>query len=136
MTIKEAIERLRRRICCEGSNRADHTFHFCTDECMYGESECEIALAIKALEIVDKMNRIWYEALNAYTELEKMPVNEDGNVAELLQFAHWERPYPTTPKSYTRICSRCKGTAYVIGGAEYPRCPHCGAIMSKKNADS
>ena len=32
--------------------------------------------------------------------------------------AHWERPYPTTPKSYTRICSRCKGTAYVIGGAE------------------
>ena len=47
--------------------------------------------------------------------------------------AHWERPYPTTPKSYTRICSRCKGTAYVIGKYEYPRCPHCGAFMRKEN---
>ena len=44
--------------------------------------------------------------------------------------AKWERPNPTTPKSYTRICSRCKGTAYVIGGAEYPRCPWCGALMN------
>lgn len=50
MTNEEAIERLKKRICCEGSNRADKTFHFCTDSCLYGEEECEIALAIKALE--------------------------------------------------------------------------------------
>lgn len=52
---------------------------------------------------------------------------------EEVHYAHWERPYPTTPKSYTRICSRCKGTAYVIGKYEYPRCPHCGAFMRKEN---
>ena len=49
--------------------------------------------------------------------------------------AHWKRPYPTTPKSYTRICSRCKGTAYVIGGAEYERCPHCGAKMDSEEKE-
>ena len=58
---------------------------------------------------------------------------ENGyNAALENETAHWERPYPTTPKSYTRICSRCKGTAYVIGKYEYPRCPHCGAIMRKE----
>lgn len=52
-----------------------------------------------------------------------------GMFAKNIPEAIWERPNPTTPKSYTRICSRCKGTAYVIGGAEYPRCPWCGALM-------
>lgn len=50
--------------------------------------------------------------------------------------AKWERPNPTTPKSYTRICSRCKRTAYVIGGTEYPRCPWCGAFMNGGDDDA
>ena len=50
MTYEEAIERLKKRICQEGVHREDKTYHFCTDECMYAEEECEIAIAIKALE--------------------------------------------------------------------------------------
>lgn len=50
MTYEEAIERLKKRICQEGAHREDKTYHFCTDECMYGEEECEVAIAIKALE--------------------------------------------------------------------------------------
>ena len=50
MTNEEAIERLKKRICQEGVHREDKTYHFCTDGCMYGEEECEIAIAIKAIK--------------------------------------------------------------------------------------
>ena len=129
MTIKEAIERLRTRICNEGSNRPDHTYHFCRDDCMYGEDQCEIALAIKALKAIDEMGDVELRIL-ALQNMEK-------ELKEIMseRIAHWERPNPNQPKSYTRICSRCKGTAYVIGGAEYPRCPWCGALMRKENEE-
>ena len=45
MTYKEAIDRLRTRICCEKPIQ-----HFCTDDCMYGIHECEVSIAIAALE--------------------------------------------------------------------------------------
>lgn len=45
MTAEEAVGRLRKRICCEKPVQ-----HFCTDNCMSGENECEISLAINALE--------------------------------------------------------------------------------------
>lgn len=45
MTNKEAIERLKKRICCEKPIQ-----HLCTDNCLYGIEECEIGLAIEALE--------------------------------------------------------------------------------------
>lgn len=45
MTYEEAIKRIKNRICCEKP-----TAHFCTDNCMHGRKECEIAMAIDALE--------------------------------------------------------------------------------------
>lgn len=45
MTNEEAVERLKKRICCEKPVQ-----HFCRDDCMYGIEECEIAMAIEALE--------------------------------------------------------------------------------------
>lgn len=45
MTIKEAIERLKKRICCEKPIQ-----HFCTDNCMHGVDECEVSMSIEALE--------------------------------------------------------------------------------------
>ena len=50
MTYEEAIERINKRICNEGLNREDKTYHFCTDNCMHDKTECEISLAIEALE--------------------------------------------------------------------------------------
>lgn len=58
-----------------------------------------------------------------------------ANVEEV-KHGKWERPNPTTPKSYTRICSRCKGATYVIGNYEYPRCPWCGAFMNGGDDDA
>lgn len=45
MTNEEAVERLKKRICCEKPVQ-----HFCRDDCMHGIEECEIAMAIEALE--------------------------------------------------------------------------------------
>ena len=45
MTINEAIERLKKRVCCEKPVQ-----HFCCDNCLHGIEECEISLAIEALE--------------------------------------------------------------------------------------
>ena len=45
MTEKEAIEHIKKRICCE-----QPVAHHCRDNCLYGESECAFGLAIKALE--------------------------------------------------------------------------------------
>ena len=45
MTANEAIERIKKRICCENPIQ-----HFCTDNCMHGFSECEFSLAIYALK--------------------------------------------------------------------------------------
>lgn len=42
----------------------------------------------------------------------------------------WERTVPTTPKSYRRICSACRGVAYMIG-KKYSYCPYCGAKMDE-----
>ena len=46
----------------------------------------------------------------------------------------WLRTYPTTKKSYKRICSACQGVAYMIG-REYPYCPNCGAAMAGETDD-
>lgn len=48
-----------------------------------------------------------------------------------VRHGHWLRPFPTTPKSYVRICSVCKGTSYAIG-KEYDYCPNCAAIMDEE----
>lgn len=45
MTIKEAVDRLHERICCEKPVQ-----HFCKDDCMHGSDKCEIALSVIALE--------------------------------------------------------------------------------------
>ena len=45
MTHEEAIKRIKKRICCEKP-----TAHFCTDNCMHGREECEIAMAMDAIE--------------------------------------------------------------------------------------
>lgn len=56
-----------------------------------------------------------------------------GNTSSVYpeRHAHWLRPFPTTPKSYVRICSVCKGTAYAIG-KEYDYCPNCQAVMDEE----
>lgn len=51
MTNQEAIKRLRERICWEKPVQ-----HFCTDNCMHGTDECEVAMAIKALKKQIPMN--------------------------------------------------------------------------------
>lgn len=48
-----------------------------------------------------------------------------------VRHGHWLRPFPTTPKSYVRICSVCKGKAYAIG-KEYDYCPNCQAVMDEE----
>lgn len=48
-----------------------------------------------------------------------------------VRHGHWLRPFPATPKSYVRICSVCKGTAYAIG-KEYDYCPNCQAVMDEE----
>lgn len=48
-----------------------------------------------------------------------------------VRHGHWLRPFPSTPKSYVRICSVCKGTAYAIG-KEYDYCPNCQAVMDEE----
>ena len=45
MTKAEAIEEIRKRICCEKP-----VAHFCNDSCMYGEGQCPIDMAIQALK--------------------------------------------------------------------------------------
>ena len=60
MTNAEAIKRLQKRICCE-----QPVAHFCNDSCMYGRSECEIALAIDALE-KDIPKKVKFTFNNAY----------------------------------------------------------------------
>lgn len=45
MDNKEAIERIKKRICCEKPVQ-----HFCNDSCMHSSKCCEFALALKALE--------------------------------------------------------------------------------------
>ena len=45
MTYKDAIETLKKRICCEFPVE-----HFCTDDCRSGDEYCAVALAIRALE--------------------------------------------------------------------------------------
>ncbi len=46
MTYKDAIETLKKRICCEFPVE-----HFCTDDCRSGDEYCAVALAIRALEL-------------------------------------------------------------------------------------
>ena len=45
MTEQEAIEHIKKRICCE-----QPVAHHCRDNCLYGEGECAFGLAIKALD--------------------------------------------------------------------------------------
>lgn len=45
MTEREAIERIKKDICCER-----HVQHYCDDSCMYGKNKCAYQKAIKALE--------------------------------------------------------------------------------------
>lgn len=50
---------------------------------------------------------------------------------ELVQVVHgqWEREN-IRPKSYLRVCSMCKKTAYFCReGCSYKYCPNCGAKM-------
>lgn len=49
MTYKDAIETLKKRICCEFPVE-----HFCTDDCRSGDEYCAVALAIRALELQTK----------------------------------------------------------------------------------
>ena len=60
MTNEEAIERLKKRICCERPVQ-----HFCRDDCMHGIEECEIAMAIDALEHKTKHGE-WIEHFDGY----------------------------------------------------------------------
>ena len=46
ITNKEAIEKIRERICCE-----EPIQHFCNDSCMYGINLCEFDIAIRAIEM-------------------------------------------------------------------------------------
>lgn len=40
------------------------------------------------------------------------------------------------PKSYLRVCSMCKKTAYFCGeGCSYKYCPNCGAKMDAKDTN-
>ena len=66
MTNEEAIKRMRKRICCEKPIQ-----HFCTDNCMYGVDECEIAIAIDAIDkqIPDK----WIENFDGYETIYTCP---------------------------------------------------------------
>ena len=51
--------------------------------------------------------------------------------ADVKEVVHgeWIKPFPTTIKQYTRICSVCKARAYKIGNNTLNFCPHCGADM-------
>ena len=81
MTYEEARQRLNKRICNEGANRADKTYHICTDECLYGKDKCEIAMAMEALE----------------KQIPKKPVN-NLNFAKMSGFDGWLE-CPTCNKS-------------------------------------
>ena len=59
----------------------------------------------------------------------------DGQKDGYVQHGYWKRPYPTSTKSYVRICSVCEGTAYVIGVTKYQFCPHCMAKMDGTDQD-
>ena len=47
----------------------------------------------------------------------------------------WQETVPTTPKSYRRICSACRGLAYMIG-KKYSYCPYCGAKMNLEGKEN
>lgn len=47
----------------------------------------------------------------------------------------WQETVPTTPKSYRRICSACRGVAYMIG-KKYSYCPYCGAKMNLEGKEN
>lgn len=49
MTKKQALEQIVIHICNEGEIREDKTYHFCENNCMNGDDECPIKIAIKAI---------------------------------------------------------------------------------------
>lgn len=54
MENKEAIQRIRKRICCQYPVQ-----QFCNDNCMNGVDQCEFSLAISALEKAEKYK--WHD---------------------------------------------------------------------------
>ena len=44
MTKEEAIEQIKKKICCEYPVQ-----HFCTDDCRAGDEYCEFAIALNAI---------------------------------------------------------------------------------------
>lgn len=56
---------------------------------------------------------------------------DNAPTADVQEVRHgrWQETVPTTPKSYRRICSACRGVAYMIG--KYSYCPYCGAKMDE-----
>ena len=62
MTQEEAIERLKKRICCEMPIQ-----HFCKDNCMY----CEVSLAIEALK--KQIPMLWEESFEGYETIYTCP---------------------------------------------------------------
>lgn len=70
--------------------------------------------------------------LNSYNADWIVSFIEGQPTADVQEVRHgrWQETVPTTPKSYRRICSACRGVAYMIG-KKYSYCPYCGAKMDE-----
>lgn len=110
-----------------------------TDYCEYGKAaelppDMEQKLSRLTHKIVVKIGENLDEIIidacmpfaNEVYRIDKKELSEA--IKSYFKRGKWKKPYPTTPKSYTRICSCCGKKSYMIG-VVYPLCPWCGAKM-------
>lgn len=82
------------------------------------------SIKLKGISVFDQNLEILVPLSDVRKSLQMTPT---ADVQEV-RHGRWKKTVLATPKSYRRVCSVCRGVAYMIG-KKCSYCPNCGAKM-------